>query len=256
MNFVKTYIYEQEINEQGVTEVEKDARSSQELQKNEILKDLPEFRNRDGQFLSLAEQIELRKNRAQEPDPEIDMDPLTLQHESEIGKIGDFDSENSQNLTKLARVPGLNEEDIQFFNFIAQNGMYSRKELKQREQQMRNELNEALINVAKKKNERDEYVEEKEMINLKLIKEQANKIRGNLNKRNIKHSNCGVKVVIKKKKCDKENQNIQEETDKTCENEKNIKPKNNDNEKELLKNEDTKEKLSSLLSGYSDDSNE
>ncbi|CRG99625.1 conserved Plasmodium protein, unknown function [Plasmodium relictum] len=190
MNFVKTHIYEQVYTDEGIQELEKDARSKKELVENKILMGLPEFK-RDNQFLSLSEQLELKKNN------------VTLD--------GD---DNNKNLYGL---PSLEEEDLEYYESYAKNDNYSTEKLKAREEEVVNEFNEAIKGYVKKKREKETNIDiSKENINLSEIKKSINK------KKTIELKPT-VKAIIKTKKSKNtiKNESKKKNSKELCENKKN-----------------------------------
>ncbi|CRG94131.1 conserved Plasmodium protein, unknown function [Plasmodium gallinaceum] len=167
MNFVKTHIYKQIYTNEGIQELEKDTRSKKELVENQILKGLPEFK-RDNQFLSLSEQLELKKNTA------------TL--------------EDNDNNTNLYGLPSLTEEDLEYYENYEKNDNYSIEKLKERERELVNEFNEAIKGYIKKKRKKE--------TDLDILKENVNlsEIKKSINKKKAVEFKPTVKAIIKTKK--------------------------------------------------------
>ncbi|CXI73516.1 conserved Plasmodium protein, unknown function [Plasmodium berghei] len=219
MNFVKTYIYKQEYTEEGIKELEKDARSVKEIDENKILKDLPEFK-RGNNFLSLSEQLELNKNN-----------------------IGTATKENQDN-ANLYDAPNINDENIDLYGNHEIHDNYSVEKIKEREKEVADEYKEAI----------KKYVKKKELINIAshddILKDNINhnfkKIKKEIinKKKNNNEIKTNIKAIIKttKKKTDNpnfDNKNIHKELSQNTE-KKNI--------------EQTQ--ISFLLSGYSDNSDD
>ncbi|SBT33995.1 conserved Plasmodium protein, unknown function [Plasmodium ovale wallikeri] len=223
MNFVKTYIYKQEITNDGIRELEKDARSVKEIDENKILKELPEFK-RDNQFLSLSEQLDLNKNNK-----------VTTQDDNDDGG-----NVNAYGL------PILTEEYIEYYESYTKNDHYSTEKLREREKEIQHEFKEALKSCVKKK----ELMEEKN--NLVILKE-GNSINFREVKKNViikkKTSDLKstVKAIIKTKKKKDSNIPLNEDTD--------IK-EGKDNQTGGDDTHSNTRVRDSLLCGYSDNSDE
>ncbi|CDU19254.1 conserved protein, unknown function [Plasmodium yoelii] len=182
MNFVKTYIYKQEYTEEGIKELEKDARSVKEIDENKILKDLPEFK-RGNSFLSLSEQLELNKNNK-----------------------GTTTKENQDN-GNLDDIPNINDENIDIYGNNEIHNNYSVEKIKEREKEVADEYKEAIKN----------YVKKKELINIAshddILKDDINhdfkKIKKEIinKKKNNNEIKTNIKAIIKttKKKTDNKN---------------------------------------------------
>ncbi|GAW80497.1 hypothetical protein, conserved [Plasmodium gonderi] len=180
MNFVKTHIYKQEYTNEGIKELEKDARSTKEIDQNKILKELPEFK-RNNQFLSLSEQLELNKNNST--------------NNVVYGK-DDNDGEGHMNIYAM---PNLTEEYAEYYESYAKNDNYSAEKIRQREYEVELEFKEAIKSFVKKKelNEKknnSDLFREETNVNLKEIKKNIIKNK----KKNEVKSN--VKAIIKTKK--------------------------------------------------------
>ncbi|CAD2109297.1 hypothetical protein YYG_02522 [Plasmodium vinckei petteri] len=188
MNFVKTYIYKQEYTEEGIKELEKDARSVKEIDENKILKDLPEFK-RSNDFLSLSEQLELNK----------------------INK-GNTTKENQDN-TSLLDIPNINEENIDLYGNHEIFDNYSFEKIKEREKEVADEYKEAIKDYVKKKElknltSHDDILKDDINHNFKKIKKEIiNK------KKNNNEIKTNIKAIIKTtKKVDNpnsDNKNVQ-----------------------------------------------
>ncbi|SCM22972.1 conserved Plasmodium protein, unknown function [Plasmodium chabaudi adami] len=216
MNFVKTYIYKQEYTEEGIKELEKDARSVKEIDENKILKDLPEFK-RGNNFLSLSEQLELNKNNK-----------------------GNTTKENQDN-SNLLDIPNLNEENIDLYGNHEIFDNYSFEKIQEREKEVANEYKEAI----------KDYVKKKELKNITshddILKDDINhdfkKIKKEIinKKKNNNETKTNVKAIIKTTKKKNDNSNSDNK---------------NSQHKELLKNNEQPQQTSFLLSGYSDNSDD
>ncbi|CAD2097930.1 conserved Plasmodium protein, unknown function [Plasmodium vinckei lentum] len=172
MNFVKTYIYKQEYTEEGIKELEKDARSVKEIDENKILKDLPEFK-RGNDFLSLSEQLELNKNNK-----------------------GNTTKENQDN-TSLLDIPNINEENIDLYGNHEIFDNYSFEKIKEREKEVADEYKEAIKDYVKKKElksitSHDDILKDDINHNFKKIKKEIiNK------KKNNNEIKTNIKAIIK-----------------------------------------------------------
>ncbi|KJP87820.1 hypothetical protein AK88_02576 [Plasmodium fragile] len=182
MNFIKTHIYEQEYTNEGIKEHEKDARSAKEIDENNRLKELPEFK-RDNQFLSLSEQLELKKN-----------------NNSGAGGPG---KEDEAGLANIYDMPNMTEEYAEYYDNYAKHDNYSIQKIREREKEVEFEFKEALKSYAKKKelkekeDEADLWKEEESNhLNLREIKKNMIKKK----KKIIPVNKTSVKAIIKTKK--------------------------------------------------------
>ncbi|CAA9987705.1 conserved Plasmodium protein, unknown function [Plasmodium knowlesi strain H] len=179
MNFIKTHIYEQEYTNEGIKEHEKDARSAKEIDENKRLKELPEFK-RDHQFLSLSEQLELKKNN--------NNGTGTLGKDDEAGLVNIYD------------MPNMTEEYAEYYDNYAKHDNYSIEKIREREKEVEFEFKEAIKNYAKKKelkekeDEVDLLKEESNHVNLSEIKKNI------IKKKKIIPMKTSVKAIIKTKK--------------------------------------------------------
>ncbi|GAB66006.1 hypothetical protein PCYB_081670, partial [Plasmodium cynomolgi strain B] len=179
MNFIKTHIYEQEYTNEGIKEHEKDARSAKEINENKRLKELPEFK-RDNQFLSLSEQLELKKN-----------------NNNGGGGLG---KEDEAGLINIYDMPNMTEEYAEYYDNYAKHDIYSIEKIREREKEVEFEFKEAIRSYAKKKelkekeDEADLRKEESNHVNLREIKKNMNK------KKKITPVKTSVKAIIKTKK--------------------------------------------------------
>ncbi|ANQ07841.1 Uncharacterized protein PCOAH_00022780 [Plasmodium coatneyi] len=179
MNFIKTHIYEQEFTNEGIKEHEKDARSAKEIDENKRLKELPEFK-RDNQFLSLSEQLELKKN-----------------NNSGTGGLG---KDDEAGLLNIYDMPNMTEEYAEYYDNYAKHDNYSVEKIREREKEVEFEFKEAIKNYAKKKelkekeDEADLWKEESNHVNLREVKKNI------IKKKKIIPVKTSVKAIIKTKK--------------------------------------------------------
>ncbi|CAG9478757.1 unnamed protein product [Plasmodium vivax] len=180
MNFVKTHIYEQEYTNEGIKEQEKDARSAKEIDENKRLKELPEFK-RDNQFLSLSEQLELKKN-------------------NNSGGGGPGKEDEAEGLMNIYEMPNLTEEYAEYYDNYAKHDHYSAEKIREREKEVEFEFKEAIKSYAKKKelkekeDEADLWKEESNNVNLREVKKNI------IKKKKITPVKTSVKAIIKTKK--------------------------------------------------------
>ncbi|KYN99451.1 hypothetical protein PGSY75_1007400 [Plasmodium gaboni] len=215
MNFVKTHIYKQEYTEDGILEIEQDTRSSKEKDAEKILKELPEFK-RDNQFLSLSEQLELKK--------------ITNNKEN----VSSYDNEN--NMYDI--INGM-DNPTEYDENYDMNNNYSFNKLQQREKEIAYEYNEAIKDCFKKKEQKDKNNFKnlpEENINIKEIKKKI------IKQKNKKILNPNIKAIIKTKK-----KNENKKTDKINDVDNNESKHSNDKNKENVETKQT-----CLLYGYSD----
>ncbi|KAI4838769.1 hypothetical protein MKS88_002276 [Plasmodium brasilianum] len=217
MNFIKTYIYEQEYTNDGIKELEKDARSSKEIDENKILKELPEFK-RDNQFLSLSEQLNLKNNNN-----------IPVKVDEDYG--GDHGN--------VYGIPNITEEYFEYYENYAKNDRYSAEKIKEREKEVQHEFKEAIKSYVQKRGLKEDettsnILREENNINLREIKKSI------INKKKTIPAKLSVKAIIKTKK------------KKECLNSEG-KPSHL---KELVQNQTSKTQVqeNSLLVGYSDNS--
>ncbi|EUD67496.1 hypothetical protein C922_02202 [Plasmodium inui San Antonio 1] len=179
MNFIKTHIYEQEYTNDGIKEHEKDARSAKEIDENNRLKELPEFK-RDNQFLSLSERLELKKNSNSDG--------------------GGLEKEDEEGITNIYDMPNMTEEYAEYYENYAKHDNYSAEKIMERQKELEFEFKEAIKSYAKKKElkekegEEDLWKEESNHVNLREIKKNV------IKKKEITPVKSSVKAIIKTKK--------------------------------------------------------
>ncbi|SPJ10489.1 conserved Plasmodium protein, unknown function [Plasmodium sp. DRC-Itaito] len=215
MNFVKTHIYKQEYTEDGILEIEQDTRSSKEKDAEKILKELPEFK-RDNKFLSLSEQLELKKNS---------------NNKENVSSL-----ENENNMYDI--INGM-DYPTEYNEDYDMNNNYSFNKLQQREKEIAYEYNEAIKDCFKKKEQKDKNNFKnlpQENINIKDIKKKI------IKQKNKKLLNPNIKAIIKTKKKNENNS-----SDKINDINKNSSKHSNNKTKENVETNQT-----CLLYGYSD----
>ncbi|VWU48353.1 conserved protein, unknown function [Hepatocystis sp. ex Piliocolobus tephrosceles] len=178
MKFVKTIIYNQKITNEGIKEIEKDARSEKEIIQNKRLEELPEFK------------LEKYSSNLYENYGLIQKDHPSAKEEDD-------------NNTNTYGLPILTEDSLEYYDVYSKHNQYSVENIQKREKEVQNEFKEALKNYVKKKEQSEEETnvqllkQESTIKNLQEIKKSINKKKEN--KINKLKPNI-VKTIIKTKK--------------------------------------------------------